>query len=150
LGWLESVLATDRYDVRTATRGAAAEELCRTWCPDVVVTDLQLPDLDGITLLRRLKDAPPAPEIIVITGHATIPLAVQARRAGAFPFVEKPTDPETLLVTVRNAVEHHRLRAENQRLKRQVQTTAPITGIIGHNGRLRALLEMVRSVAPSE
>jgi DNA-binding NtrC family response regulator len=150
LEWLKALLVTERYEVRTATRAGAGEEIFHTWRPDVVVTDLQLPDLDGLSLLARLKTTPGSAEVIMLTGHASIAKAVEAMRGGAFAFVEKPIDPDALVVAVKNAAEQYALRAENQRLKRQVQKNMPAINIVGRNRLLHDVLEMVRNVAPSE
>jgi DNA-binding NtrC family response regulator len=137
-------------DVRTAARGRSGEELFHSWNPDVVVTDLLLPDLDGLDVLQRLKRGARPVEVIVLTGHASVPKAVEAMRAGAFAFVEKPIEPDALVVTVKNALEHCRLRNENQQLKQQLQAPARIATIVGRNAGIHALLEMIRNVAPSD
>ena len=82
--WLKMVVEAEGYEVRTALIGTRGEEIFKQWRPDVVITDLMLPDLDGIALLRRLKDGDPWPEIIVISGQGTISRAVEAGQAGAF------------------------------------------------------------------
>ena len=69
--WLKMVIEAEGYEVRTALIGTRGEEVFKQWRPDVVVTDLMLPDLDGIALLRRLKDIDPGPEVIIISGTPT-------------------------------------------------------------------------------
>ena len=81
--WLKMVIEADGYEVRTALIGTRGEEIFKQWRPDVVVTDLMLPDVDGIHLLRRLKEIDPWPEIIVISGQGTVARAVEAGQAGA-------------------------------------------------------------------
>src|SRR5262245_18462837 len=88
--WLKMVIEAEGYEVRTALIGTRGEEIFKQWRPDVVVTDLMLPHLDGIHLLRRLKEIDPGPEIIVISGQGTIGRAVDAGQAGAFYFLEQP------------------------------------------------------------
>jgi DNA-binding NtrC family response regulator len=148
LEWVSAALAGERLEVRTTTRAIAALEIFGRWAPDVVLTDLSLPDLDGVEVLKRVKTMGRA-EVIVLTGHASIPVAVEAMRSGAFGFLEKPIDPEALAVMVRNAAEHGALRTENRRLKRQVGETSGIAGIIGRNRQLHDVLDTVRSIAPS-
>jgi DNA-binding NtrC family response regulator len=150
LEWVGTVLRQERLDVKTAARGRSGEELFHSWSPDVVVTDLLLPDLDGLDVLQRLKRGARPVEVIVLTGHASVPKAVEAMRAGAFAFVEKPIEPDALAVTVKNALEHCRLRSENQALKQQLQAPARIATIVGRNAGIHAMLEMVRNVAPSD
>src|SRR5512145_673554 len=81
--WLKILLEHAGYEVRAALIGARGEEIFRSWRPDAVVTDMVLPDVDGIELLRRFKEAQPESEVIVISGHGTISKAVDAIRAGA-------------------------------------------------------------------
>jgi DNA-binding NtrC family response regulator len=150
LGWLTDVLREARYEVKTAARGQSAEDAFFSFSPDVVLTDLLLPDLDGLELLRRFKRLPRPVEVIILTGHASIAKAVECMRAGAFAFVEKPVEPDVLLVTVRNAVEHCRLRSENQDLRQQLNAPVYMSSIVGRNRLVHRLLEVVRSVAPSE
>src|ERR1700752_2526834 len=76
--WLKMVIEAEGYEVRTALIGTRGEEIFKQWRPDVVVTDLMLPDLDGVQLLRRLKDLDAWPEIIVISGQGTISRALEA------------------------------------------------------------------------
>ena len=80
--WLKTVIENEGYEVRTALIGTRGEELFKQWRPDVVVTDLMLPDLDGIELLQTLQGDRRRPEVIVISGHGTMPRAVEARQAG--------------------------------------------------------------------
>src|ERR671925_1980053 len=70
--WLKMVIEAEGFEVRTALIGTRGEEVFKQWRPDVVVTDLMLPDIDGIALLRRLKDIDPGPEIIIISGQGTL------------------------------------------------------------------------------
>src|SRR5918993_5150213 len=91
--WLKMVIEAEGYEVRTALIGTRGEEIFKRWRPDVVVTDLMLPDLDGIQLLRRLKDIDPLPEIVVVSGQGTISKAVEAGPAGGVFFLPKPRRP---------------------------------------------------------
>src|SRR5213076_352432 len=79
--WLKMVIEAEGFEVRTALIGTRGEEVFKQWRPDVVVTDLMLPDIDGIALLRRLKEIDAWPEIIIISGQATIARAVEAGQA---------------------------------------------------------------------
>ena len=102
--WLKVLLEHAGYEVRTALIGARGEELFRTWRPDAVVTDMLLPDVDGIDLVRRFKATDPEAVVIMITGQGNIPRSVEAVKAGAFDFLEKPVDADRLLQVVGNAL----------------------------------------------
>src|SRR5687768_1307086 len=110
--WLKMVIEAEGYEVRTALIGTRGEEIFKQWRPDVVVTDLMLPDLDGIALLRRLKDLDGSPEVIIISGQGTLARAVEAGQAGAFFFLEKPVSQDGLMDLIRRAIEQTQEKAE--------------------------------------
>ena len=103
--WLKILLEHQGYEVRTAMIGTRGEEIFKTWKPDVVVTDMMLPDIDGLELLRRFKLAHADTEVIVVTGHGSVQKAVEAMKAGAFEFAEKPIDADALLAKLERAIE---------------------------------------------
>src|SRR5262245_37728752 len=112
--WLKQVIEAEGFEVRSARNGATGEELYKYWRPDVVLAGLALPDVDGINLLKELKDIDAQPETIIMGGEGTHHArAVEAGRAGAFFFVEKPVSPEGLLDLVRQAVARIEERAEH-------------------------------------
>ncbi len=148
--WLTVVLTAGGYEVRTALMGARGEEIFRTWRPDVVVTDLMLPDIDGIELLRRLKAIDPGPEIIVISGQGTITRAVEAGQAGAFYFLEKPVSEDGLLDMLKKAAQRAQERAEHRQLKAQIRGQYSFAGIVGQSKRMKDLFELIERVAASE
>src|SRR6185503_18875665 len=105
-----------------------------TWQPDAVITDMMLPDVDGIDLVRKFKQINAEAEIIVITGQGNIPRSVEAVKAGAFDFLEKPVDAERLLDKLEKAIKQKSLMDENEALKAKMQD----------------LFELIESVAASE
>src|SRR5687767_6975859 len=148
--WLKMVIEAEGYEVRTALIGTRGEEIFKQWRPDVVVTDLMLPDLDGIQLLRRLKEIDPAPEVIVISGQGTITRAVEAGQAGAFYFLEKPVSQEGLLDMLRKAIDRTQERAEHQQLKEQIRGQYSFANIVGQSKKMKDLFELIESVAASD
>src|SRR5260221_6028577 len=112
--WLKILLEHAGYDVRTALIGTRGEELFKTWHPDAVVTDMMLPDVDGIELVRKFKQLDPEAEVIVITGQGNIPRSVEAVKAGAVHFLEKPVDAERRRDQPEKAIQHRTLIDENQ------------------------------------
>src|SRR5512144_1999616 len=119
--WLKILLEHAGYEVRTALIGARGEELFKTWRPDVVLTDMLLPDVDGLDLLTRFKDLNADTEVIVISGHGSIPKAVDAIKAGASYFIEKPVEADAILTILDKAIERKDLQAENLQLKAKLQ-----------------------------
>ncbi len=148
--WLKMVIEAEGYEVRTALIGTRGEEIYKQWRPDVVVTDLMLPDLDGVQLLRRLKELDPSPEVIVISGQGTIARAVEAGQAGAFFFLEKPVSQEGLMNILGRAMDRTQERAEHQQLKDQIRGQYSFANIVGQSKKMKELFELVESVAASD
>src|SRR4029450_8653993 len=136
LEWLKTLLEQEGYEVRTSLAGGRGEELFRTWRPDVVVTDLMLPDVDGLELLKRFKQVVEDTEVIVLTGHGSVPRAVEAIRAGAYSFVEKPIEPDALIAMLDKAVERRDLRSENQQLRQQLTGPLKVANIVGRSRKM--------------
>src|ERR671924_1492163 len=148
--WLKILLEHEGYEVRTAMIGTRGEEIFRTWKPDVVVTDMMLPDADGLELLRKFKQAHGDTEVIVVTGHGSVPKAVEAVKAGAFEFVEKPIEPDALIAKLERAIERRDLVGENLMLKQKLEGQFRFGNIIGKSKKMHEVLELVESVAASD
>ncbi len=147
--WLKILLEHEGYEVRTAMIGTRGDEIFKTWQPDVVLTDMMLPDADGLELLRKFKETHPATEVIVVTGHGSVPKAVEAMKAGAHSFIEKPIEPDTLLTMLERAIERRELVGENQLLKQKLEGLR-FGNIIGKSKKMHEVLELVESVAGSD
>jgi DNA-binding NtrC family response regulator len=148
--WLKVLLEHAGYEVRTALIGARGEELFRTWRPDAVVTDMLLPDVDGIELVRRFKATDPEAVVIMITGQGNIPRSVEAVKAGAFDFLEKPVDADRLLDKLEKAIKQKTLIDENEALKQKLQDRYKFQNIVGKSKKMQELFDLVESVAASE
>ncbi len=148
--WLKILLEHAGYEVRTALIGTRGEELFRTWKPDAVVTDMMLPDVDGIELVRKFKQIDEEAEVIVITGQGNIPRSVEAVKAGAFDFLEKPVDAERLLDKLEKAIKQKTLIDENEQLKAKLQDRYKFQNVIGKSKKMQELFELIESVAASE
>jgi DNA-binding NtrC family response regulator len=148
--WLKILLEHEGYEVRTAMIGTRGEEIFKTWKPDVVITDMMLPDVDGLELLRKFKQTHADTEVIVVTGHGSVPKAVEAMKGGAHSFVEKPIEPDTLLAVLERAIERRDLVNENALLKLKVEGQFRFGNIIGKSKKMHEVLELVESVAGSD
>ncbi|MEK7196492.1 MAG: response regulator [Nitrospirota bacterium] len=100
----QRALEPEGYDVTAVKSGAAGLRLLENEAFDLVLTDLKMPDMDGIEVLRRVREGWPAIEVIIITGYQTVETAVKAIKLGAFDYIEKPFTPEQILTVVNNAV----------------------------------------------
>jgi DNA-binding NtrC family response regulator len=148
--WLKTVLEGSGYEVSTAATGERGGEVAKTWRPDAVVTDLLLPDVDGAELVRSLKQLDPDLQVIVLTGQGSIPRSVEAVKAGAFDFLEKPVDPDLLLDRVEKAIKQKTLIDENARLKQRLDHRGPLSHIVGKSEKMRGLFDLIDSVAASD
>jgi DNA-binding NtrC family response regulator len=148
--WVRIVLERADYDVRTAFIGSRGEELFRAWHPDVVLTDLLLPDVDGVDIVRRFKEIDPDVEVIVVTGQGNIPRSVEAVKAGAFDFLEKPIDADLLVDKIEKAIRQRRLADENEQLRQRLHDRYTFRNIIGRSRPMRELFDLIESVAASD
>ncbi|HEX8096412.1 MAG TPA: sigma-54 dependent transcriptional regulator [Pyrinomonadaceae bacterium] len=147
---LRQNLVEEGYTVDTAPSGAEAIELFDRGGHHLAICDLQLPDMDGLEVLRHMKDARPSTEVIVVTGYGTVARAVEATKAGAFYFVEKPFDFDQMLPLVEKALERRELRAEAESMRRQLSTRAEYFNIIGSSKPMQQIYETIESVAKSD
>jgi DNA-binding NtrC family response regulator len=147
---LKQNLAEEGYIVDTAATGAEAIAVFDTTHHQLVICDLQLPDMDGMDVLRHIKDAHPSTEVIVITGYGTVARAVEATKAGAFYFVEKPFDFEQIEPLVEKAIERRELVAETENMRRQLSTRTEYFNIIGGSKPMQLIYETIEAVAKSD
>ena len=106
--------------------------------------------MDGLVVMRHIKDTHPLTEVIVVTGYGTVPLAVEATKAGAFDFVQKPFDFEQLQLKVQHALTLWDLRSENASMRRQLSTRSEYFNIIGSSKQMQTIYETIESVAKSD
>ena len=126
----------DGFAVETAEDGNAALQRMHSGPYDIVIIDLKMPGMDGITLERRIREIDKDAAIIILTAFASVETAVEALKLGAFDYVTKPVDPDELSNTVRNALKQRQLEAENTRLKAKVSELTLPSPIIGDSSRL--------------
>ena len=117
---------------------------------DCVVTDLRMPDIDGMEGLRRFKQKVPDLPVVIVTAFASVETAVEAMKAGAFDYLKKPFEPEELELLVTRAVEHGSLKRENLRLKSALDGTFSTHGIVGRSAAMREVVSILERVAPSD
>ena len=145
---LGRIFAKERMRVLTAGSGRDALDLCRQHRVDVVLTDLMMPGMSGVDLIRALATVAPDAEVVVMTAYGTIETAVEAMREGAYDFVEKPLKRMQIVKTVRKAAERHALLAENKTLKQELNALKK-RAIVGSSAALRHALDIAHQAAPS-
>ena len=148
--WIKTVLEQHGYEVSTAEVGALGQERLKTWRPAAIVTDLVLPDVDGVEHIRKLKELDPDVAVIVLSGQGDVPRSVEAVKAGAFDFLEKPVDADRLLDKLEKGIKQKTLIDENEALKQKLQDRYKFQNIVGKSKKMQELFDLVESVAASE
>jgi DNA-binding NtrC family response regulator len=147
---LVRILERRGYDVVTASNGKEALERLEDASIDVMVTDLNMPVMDGMTLLRELQERPARPAILVLTGYGTIPSAVEAMRLGAADYLIKPSTADELMLKVERELENRALRRENAMLKREVQRYHRYGAMIGDSPAIQEVYQVVERVSQNK
>ncbi len=120
-GGLEKLLKGEGFQVDVASDGVEAIAVAGEHPPDVVVTDLKMPNMDGIELMKKLHEIDPSVPVVVATAFGDVGSAVNAMRAGAEDYLTKPIDFDALVVAVERALERRDLRVETENLRRQIR-----------------------------
>jgi DNA-binding NtrC family response regulator len=147
---LEFQLRAEGFDVTTATSGKSGLDLIEHQQFDVILTDLHLPDISGIGLVRSSREIAPHTEIIMITGDRSKDNTIEATKAGAFWYVEKPYDTDELLELINKAVERKRQAAEIRELRGRLSSRSSYEGIVGGSREMQNIYEVIENVADSE
>ncbi len=144
------ILGRTGYECITTSDARRALDLLESEHPDVLLTDLKMPEVDGMMLLRRAHEVDPAMPVIVITAFATIESAVAAIKEGAFDYLPKNFSVEQLRVAVERAVRHRGLQVENKNLRAQLQQALGLENVIGSSPAMTQVFELVKKAARSE
>ena len=144
---LEAVLGDAGFDVHCADGGAAGIADFEAHGADVVLTDLAMPEVDGMKVLETLRVQDPSVPVMMLTAHGSERVAVSAMKAGAFDYIPKPFDPDELVLAVKRGVETRALRLENARLRTETSLRRPI---VAESPAIRRVLDLVARVAPKD
>lgn len=144
---LSEILSFENYKVDTASNGKEGVEMLTNNIYDVVLSDIKMPGMDGMEFLTKATEISPDTPVIMISGHGTIELAVEAVRKGAYDFIAKPPDLNRLLITLKNAIDKNNLVVETKILKRKVSKTKDI---IGDSPGITQIKNTIDKVAPTD
>ncbi len=133
-----------------ATSGPEGVRMLNKETFDIVVTDLMMNDIDGMGILKHTKDTQPHCEVILVTGHATVPRAVEAMREGAGNFLEKPITPKRLQAVVSKACESVRLRKQNAQLQSRLDERFGFENLIYASDSMKSVVERLKRIAPTD
>ena len=147
---LRTLLEEWGYAVREAVDGEHAVALCREQPFDLVLMDVRMPKKSGLEALKEIKVHNPAVPVLIMTAFSEVAAAVEAIKSGAYDYLTKPLDFEKLKVVLRNVFAHVGLIRENATLSRSLAATEAQTGMVGRSESMRALWEMVRTIAPTD
>src|SRR5687768_14487523 len=145
------LLLTDAgFDVQIAHTFAQAGAIFGTHQFDLVITDLCLPDGTGIDVITHVKTEAPETEVILMTGHGSLDITIEAIKRGAYYYLEKPCTPDTLRTLINRALEVATLKRENESLKRTLSGADESFGMIGRHPQLYQIIQIIRTTAPSD
>ena len=147
---LELILGDQGYEVKTAQSVAAAKELIAARAFALIFTDLRLPDASGIELLTHVKGASPESEVVLMTGHGSLDVTIEAIKKGAYYYLEKPFTPEQVVVLATRALQFAAVREENRALRRTLKGEGSPFGIIGRSPQMHQIFETIRATARSD
>ncbi|MGH9377992.1 MAG: sigma-54-dependent transcriptional regulator [Terriglobia bacterium] len=146
---LAELLRTWGYDVATAADGVSGSERIASSNPAVVLSDLKMPGLTGLELLKQARNSNPAIYFIMLSGHGTVRSAVEATKLGAFDFLEKPVDARRLQVVLRNCLDRRESEKQLQIANRKLRDLGALGKLVGRSKKMREIMSVVAMAAPS-
>jgi two-component system NtrC family response regulator len=146
---LEALLRDDGYDVTRAHDARSGLQLIEKSEPDVVLTDVRMPGMDGVELLARIKETRPETMVVLMTAYGTVKTAVKAMKLGAEDFLSKPIDMEELEVVLQKTLEKKALLDETRVLRERLEQKYRLENLVGESPEMLAVFKTIRQVAPS-
>ncbi len=147
---IKQSLSEEGYQVDVVEDGAKGLDMARLKSYDLAITDLRMPDVDGLQVLSGLKEIDHDMSVIIMTAYGTVESAVSAMKNGAFDFITKPFDPDHLNVIIERALENRRLVAENSLLREELANSLGFSEIIGQNEKMKDVSRLIQKVAGSD
>jgi len=147
---LQKELQRMGHDVRVAPDGEAALRLLEESAADVLLCDINMPRMDGMELLRRVRQRPNPPEVVMLTGRASVETAIESMKLGAYDYLSKPYHINELDALIKQAAEKRRLRVDNQRLRALAERQSAMPEIVSVSDAMRESMRLVERVAPAD
>ncbi len=142
---IKMILEYEGYSVDYSTSALKGLKLVEEKQISCLLLDIQMPEMSGFEVLKKVKESSPSLSVIIISAHGSVENAIKATRLGAFDFIEKPIDRDKLLISVRNAVEQVKLLTENIEIKKTLDSEGEI---LGQSKGIKSILELIDKVAP--
>ncbi|WP_034763434.1 sigma-54-dependent transcriptional regulator [Chrysiogenes arsenatis] len=146
---LERLLVRENHDVRTCSRSIEALAILETDIFDVVLSDFYMPEATGSDILQQVRSVQPQADVIIMTAFATIEHAVDAMRNGAYDYIVKPFENDTVIHAIRRVIEKRVLRAENQQLRQELIRRYSFQSIVGQSPAMQGLFGLIEKIADS-
>ena len=146
---LSELLKEEGFEVMTAEKGEDGLKIVEDADLDLVITDMRMPGMDGLELLKAVKSYNKELPVIMITAFGEVEKAVVAMKAGAYNYLAKPFNNEELLLNISKAIEHYSLLRENLRLRDEARVRYGFASIVGKNARMREIYQLIEKVAPT-
>jgi DNA-binding NtrC family response regulator len=147
---IAEILETNDYEVETVSRGELAIKKLESNDYDLVLTDLMMPDMDGMQVLEQVKSRASRTMCIILTGHGTIKSSVEAIKKGAFDYITKPVSPGELLIVVEKALKFKNLEEENKRLKKELKGKYHYKNIVGTSQVIKKIYDLIEKVSDTD
>ncbi len=146
---LSELLVDEGFEVFTASGGTEGLKIVEDVDLDLVITDMQMPDMNGLEFLQKIKQKQKDLPVIIMTAYAEIDKAVEAMRVGAFNYLAKPFSNNELLINIQKAVQHYSIIRENTRLKDEIKGKSGFSGMVGKNPKMLQVYQLIEKVSPT-
>ena len=146
---LAELISSWGYRTETAGDGVEGLEKAAAWSPAIVVTDLKMPRMDGMEMLKQLAADTASPAVIMVTAQGSIPSAVEATKIGAYNYITKPIDPNQLRALLQNAAERYEDRVEKEVMRRKLRDVGSLGRLVGSSRKMQEIFRLIEMVAPS-
>lgn len=150
LSVLNVLLKAEGHNVTPQSDGNQALELIKKEEFDLLISDIRMKPLDGITLLKAARDTQPSMAVLMMTGYGSVETAVEAMKLGAFDYITKPFKVDEMLITVQRALDYNKTLSENVNLKAQLEARYRFENIIAESAAMRNVCDMIERVAPTD
>ena len=146
LHMLKTLLTKEGYEIVTAKNGREGLEQVAAYPFRTILCDLRMPEMDGLSFLKALKEKKRAQTIIMMSAYGTVDLALESMKCGAYDYISKPFKPDEILLTLKKAEERERLREENISLKKEIRKEFSLQNIITKNGKMKQIFETIDKI----
>jgi len=147
---LADELRDEGFEVKEFSNAMAALMQIKEGLPDIIITDLKMPDMDGIEFLKKIKERYPPIYVVLMTAYSTVETAVNAMKIGAYDYIEKPFENEEMLLIIERIIELKQVKDENIKLKTKLKQKFDFSSYVGNHNRVKGIFDLIKMVAPKD